>query len=103
VPALLAKQKKKMNGDLEAVREYHHKRVEMLSPDENTFSDIYRYAWMLVNSRSFYWDYPAAQPERKQSRGKQKPKSLPVNDCMTLCPFMDYFNHSNGGVSTCKA
>jgi len=89
-----------MTGDLEAVKEDRKSSDEVLIPDESTFSGTYRYAWMLVNSRSFYWDYPAAKPEKRQPRGRQKPKSLPVNDCMTLCPFMDYFNHSNGGVST---
>ena len=48
----------------------------------------FRWAWSAVNTRSLY--YPAARP----------------NDRMTLCPFIDYFNHttaafSGDAVATC--
>lgn len=47
----------------------------------------YRYYWLLVNTRSFYYDLPGA--EYHQAR----------QDRMVLCPFIDYFNHQDHGVS----
>jgi hypothetical protein len=38
------------------------------------------YTWMIVNSRSFYWDPIGRQP-----------------GYMVLCPFIDYFNHGPEG------
>ena len=45
------------------------------------------YYWLIVNTRSFYYELP--------SRGKTQPKA----DRMVLCPFVDYFNHTDYGVS----
>lgn len=47
----------------------------------------YRYYWLLVNTRSFYYDLSGA--EYHQAR----------QDRMVLCPFIDYFNHQDHGVS----
>lgn len=48
----------------------------------------YRYYWLLVNTRSFYYDLPGAKFHQARE------------DRMVLCPFVDYFNHQNHGVST---
>ena len=47
----------------------------------------YRYYWLLVNSRSFYYEIS----------GTTDPPS--TEDRMVLCPFVDYFNHQDHGVS----
>lgn len=47
----------------------------------------YTYHWLLVNTRSFYYKLP----EASYSQARE--------DCMVLCPFIDYFNHSDQGVS----
>ena len=47
----------------------------------------FTYFWLLVNSRSFYYKLPEAR--KLNSR----------EDHMVLCPFIDYFNHSDKGVS----
>lgn len=51
--------------------------------------DDYVYRWFIVNTRSFYYVRP----------GTKKEDILPPNDCMALCPFIDYPNHANDGVS----
>lgn len=48
----------------------------------------YRYYWLLVNTRSFYYDLSG--PKYHQAR----------EDRMVLCPFVDYFNHADHGVSS---
>jgi hypothetical protein len=47
----------------------------------------YVYAWLLVNTRTFYYVPP----------GAKKPKN--PDDGMALNPFADYFNHSSVGCS----
>jgi hypothetical protein len=47
--------------------------------------DDYIYAWVIVNTRTFYYLLPGT---------KRKPKP---DDCMALNPFADYFNHSSRG------
>ena len=47
----------------------------------------YRYFWLIVNSRSFFYDVP--QDPEPQSHG----------DKMVLCPYLDYLNHADEGVS----
>lgn len=48
----------------------------------------YRYHWLLVNTRSFYYDLPGANHHEARE------------DRMALCPFADYFNHQDHGVSS---
>ncbi|KAB8356422.1 hypothetical protein FH972_024005 [Carpinus fangiana] len=58
----------------------------------------YTRAWLLINSRTFYWDYPPTSSIHlgsKRSRPLRK-KNRPRDDCMALCPFLDYFNHVSG-------
>lgn len=45
----------------------------------------YRYNWLIVNTRTFYWVAPGAK--RPSVR----------DDCMALAPFADYFNHADTG------
>ncbi|KAF8853952.1 SET domain-containing protein [Acephala macrosclerotiorum] len=47
----------------------------------------YLYAWLLVNTRTFYFVSPAP--------GVKTPKNH--DDCMALNPFADYFNHASHG------
>lgn len=65
----------------------------------------YRYGWLLVNTRCFYWDYPVILDGSrnlgkgvKGNKGKGasgKQKKWPRDDCMALCPVIDYFNHAD--------
>jgi hypothetical protein len=51
----------------------------------------FKYNWMLVNSRCYYWKYA-------KSRKPESGKTPLVDECMALCPYADYFNHSSEGV-----
>jgi hypothetical protein len=48
---------------------------------------VFSYHWMVVNTRSFYYEYPGDEKHQRRE------------DRMALCPFVDYFNHSDQGVS----
>lgn len=77
----LYKQEKKLNTNWEII--------------SKTFSDQtkpdYTYYWLVVNTRSFYFDLlDGKRPENHDDR-------------MVMCPFVDYFNHNNYGVSPCQA
>lgn len=75
--SLLAKQEKKLREDWDI--------VSKVFPREKL--EIFTYFWLLVNTRSFYYEL-------------QHTKSLRArNDRMVLCPFIDYFNHNHQGVS----
>lgn len=58
--------------------------------------DLFTYYWLIVNTRTFYWDYPTTTRTGKQQVKRRK---LAPDDCMALCPFMEYFNHADEGVS----
>ena len=49
--------------------------------------DRYVYYWLIVNTRSLYFEMPNT---------KVHP---PREDRMVLCPFIDFFNHDDHGVS----
>ena len=49
----------------------------------------YLYYWLLVNTRTFYYEQPGKRKEKEKTARE---------DRMALCPFADYFNHANGGV-----
>jgi hypothetical protein len=72
----LGKQKEKLKKDFEVVQ----------SAFPGADLDIYVYHWLIVNTRTFYFVPP----------GISTPSN--PNDCMALCPFADYFNHSDAGV-----
>ncbi|MCJ1469926.1 hypothetical protein MMC07_008570 [Pseudocyphellaria aurata] len=52
-------------------------------PDETL--EKYRYHWLLVNTRSFYYEPQGANYQQARE------------DRMALCPFVDYFNHQDHG------
>lgn len=57
--------------------------------------ELYTYTWLIVNTRTFYWNYPDL-PNSHPRLPKRKNK-LTGDDCYAMCPFMDYFNHSDVG------
>jgi hypothetical protein len=56
---------------------------------------LFTYTWLIVNTRTFYWNYPDL-PNSHPRLPKRKTK-LTGDDCYAMCPFMDYFNHSDVG------
>jgi hypothetical protein len=56
---------------------------------------LFTYTWLIVNTRTFYWDYPDL-PKSHVRLPKKRPQ-LTADDCYAMCPFMDYFNHSDVG------
>ncbi|KAF1947162.1 SET domain-containing protein [Clathrospora elynae] len=56
---------------------------------------LFTYTWLIVNTRTFYWDYPDLQNSHPRLP-KQRAK-LTADDCYCMCPFTDYFNHSDTG------
>lgn len=73
--SLLDKQEERLNAAWAIVSE--------LFPEANF--EEYRYYWLIVNSRSFYWEFP----------GEKLPETH--DDRMVLVPWADYFNHSDHG------
>lgn len=74
--------------------------------DEQTdLETLYTHAWLLVNSRCFFWDYPGSATHDAAGRSKQAQKRLQGtktkkkkpdrDDCMALCPVIDCFNHAD--------
>lgn len=59
--------------------------VSKVFPDQ-TLAE-YTYHWLIVITRSFYFEVS----------GREAPQNH--NDRMVLCPFVDYFNHNDHGVS----
>ncbi|KAF2034547.1 SET domain-containing protein [Setomelanomma holmii] len=57
--------------------------------------DLFEYTWLIVNTRTFYWEYPDLP--NSHPRLPKKRKQLTADDCYAMCPFMDYFNHSDAG------
>ncbi|KAF9735393.1 hypothetical protein PMIN06_002621 [Paraphaeosphaeria minitans] len=57
--------------------------------------DLFTYVWLIVNTRTFYWEYPDL-PNAHPRLPKKRPQ-LTADDCYAMCPFMDYFNHSDQG------
>lgn len=72
---LLQSQRSKFRTDWEVVSRIHR----------NMAYERYLYFWLIVNTRSFYYDISDI-----------KKRSL-RDDCMALCPFIDLFNHNDSG------
>ncbi|KAK6341881.1 hypothetical protein TWF730_001367 [Orbilia blumenaviensis] len=82
VRSFAVKQKGKLEDDYRHALEMHGKRgVEFLREE-------YEWAWAVVNTRTIYY------------RPKKWYK-IPAEDCMTLCPFIDYYNHEASGDESC--
>jgi len=75
--SLLSRQEKKLKKDWEMFSKHSPNR-----PFEE-----FTYYWLIVNTRSFYYELPGMS------------SSQPRSDCMVLCPVVDYFNHQDSGVS----
>ena len=74
---LLQKQEVKFGKDLIAMQKaFPHTNVEW-----------YQYCWLIVNTRTFYYELPRLKSIR------------PSEDCMVMCPYIDLFNHADQGVS----
>ncbi len=71
------RQEQKLNGDWEI--------VSKAFPDKTL--QAYTYYWLIVNTRSFYFEVSSREVVQNH------------DDCMVLCPFVDYFNHNDHGVS----
>ncbi|KAF2797743.1 SET domain-containing protein [Melanomma pulvis-pyrius CBS 109.77] len=56
---------------------------------------LFTYAWLIVNTRTFYWEYPDLP--KTHVRLPKKRAQFTADDCYAMCPFMDYFNHSDVG------
>ena len=76
-PGLLAKQETNFRRDLEIVRQ----------TNPAISIEWYKYCWLIVNTRSFYYELPGLKEKR------------PKKDCLVMCPFVDLFNHAGEGVS----
>lgn len=74
---LLAKQEQKLKADW--------KIVSKVFPNKTL--EEYTYYWLIVNTRSFYFEVPGTAEFAHEDR-------------MVLCPFVDYFNHNDHGVSS---
>ncbi|KAL8675245.1 MAG: hypothetical protein Q9168_000365 [Polycauliona sp. 1 TL-2023] len=73
---LLQKQRKKLKADWEIVGQAL----------PNMSFEKYVHYWLLVNTRTFYFEMPNV---------KRHP---PRDDRIVMCPFIDLFNHNDGGV-----
>ena len=74
---LLQLQEEKLKKDWDAVLQVY------CDADQES----YTYNWLVVNTRSFYYELPRLKEPRARA------------DRMALCPFIDYFNHADQGVS----
>lgn len=57
--------------------------------------DLFTYTWLIVNTRTFYWDYPDLP--NAHARLPKRRNKLTANDCYAMCPLIDYFNHASTG------
>jgi hypothetical protein len=53
----------------------------------NVTFEEYVYFWLIVNTRCLFYDF------------EKNPHPTRRDDCMCLCPYIDYFNHADKGVS----
>ncbi|KAF2021586.1 SET domain-containing protein [Aaosphaeria arxii CBS 175.79] len=83
---LLIKQQQKLDKDWQTLR-------AQLQPSVDR--DLFAYTWLIVNTRTFYWEYPDLP--NSHPRLPKKRFQLTADDCYAMCPFMDYFNHSDVG------
>lgn len=79
----LAKQNNKYNQDVSSVKS---------KIPANLMRDWYRYYWLIVNTRCFYWIH-----FKKARDLARRGKKLARDECLTLMPWGDYFNHEDDG------
>lgn len=90
---LLSKQRLKYDRDLGMAMEYFSSLLcKFTGVAVERSVDLYKHAWLLVNTRSFFWDISTSV---RGTRTIRKPKARLADDCMALCPVIDCFNHSD--------
>ena len=77
--SILGSQERRFKRDWKAV----------LDAFPDTDPGAFLYHWLIVNTRTFYYDLPL------------RTKPLSRFDKMALCPYLDCFNHADQGVSRC--
>ncbi|KAF2146260.1 uncharacterized protein K452DRAFT_263947 [Aplosporella prunicola CBS 121167] len=85
---LLANQQSKIDKDWDLLQ------THLPNHEDPSCRELFTYYWLIVNTRTFYWDYPTNTRTGKQANKRRK---LAPDDCMALCPFMEYFNHADEG------
>ncbi|KAL9054969.1 MAG: hypothetical protein Q9162_003824 [Coniocarpon cinnabarinum] len=101
--ALLQRQKTKFQRDWNDFRSMKLPLSAFGLPEGSSQSAVYEafaHAWLLVNTRSFYWDYPTTQSQgskRARQKSQKSSNGLGAEDCMALVPFIDLFNHTYVG------
>lgn len=84
--SLLSKQTQNLERDWASIAPHNQGLID---------KPTYTYTWLIVNTRTFYWSYPDL-PNAHARLPKRRPK-LTADDCYCMCPFIDYFNHSDAG------
>lgn len=90
---LLAKQRDKFDRDwADVVAAYPDLETPAADGDEASPKDRYRHAWLLVNTRTFYY---------VSARLRRKVRPSDTDNCMCLQPMADLFNHDDGVAGGC--
>lgn len=102
---LLQKQRDKLENDARILLEaWLPSYAAVTGEDVQQLVDRYHHGWLLVNTRCFYWDYPVFSTDglygkvhgnTKKGARTSKARKWPRDDCMTLNPVVDYFNHAD--------
>ena len=90
------KQKTKYDRDLAIAESRFFDEMRKIELERRTVDDLealYTHAWLLVNSRCFFYDIAAPAANGKIAKGKKRRRDR--DDCMALCPVLDCFNHSD--------
>ncbi|KIW02335.1 hypothetical protein, variant [Verruconis gallopava] len=78
---------------LRCQREKYERDVQTLHASiPEHLRDWYKYYWLVVNTRCFYWAF--FKKARDEAR---KGRKLPRDECLALVPWGDYFNHEDHG------
>lgn len=62
--------------------------VEQAQAAEDVDPDAFRLYWMIVNTRSFWWEYTSVDVKN-------------ADTCMALFPIAEFFNHTNTNAAVC--
>lgn len=93
---MLDHQKRKFDEDWRIAFQY----LDEYQDGMKNIKDVYTYHWLIVNTRTFYWDEASTSKVKKRRPGHHKHYRTPTaDDHMCLCPFGDYFNHQDQGGS----
>ncbi|KAF3930187.1 hypothetical protein ABW20_dc0101122 [Dactylellina cionopaga] len=85
VRSFALKQQEKIAEDYKHAVEFHHNKSDGVEFSK----EEYEWAWATVNTRTIYY------------RPKKWYK-VPAEDCMTMCPLIDYYNHDWRNEDTCS-